>query len=273
ATIVADLGMDVTTLQAALLHDVVEDTRLTLEDVERDFGSSVTAIVDGLTKLDRIKFRSREQEQAENVRKMIIAMAKDIRILLIKLADRLHNMRTLGVFSRQKQREKATETLEIYAPLAHRLGVHRIKWELEDLAFRALHPRRFEEIGNLVEKREGERAEYVERVSELLTTKLREMKIKAEVHGRPKHLYSVYEKMVLRGREFNEIYDLVGMRVLVDSVRDCYAVLGALHALWKPVPGRFKDYVAMPKFNMYQSLHTTVIGPEGRSLEVQIRTR
>ncbi|HMC36937.1 MAG TPA: bifunctional (p)ppGpp synthetase/guanosine-3',5'-bis(diphosphate) 3'-pyrophosphohydrolase [Actinomycetota bacterium] len=272
ATIVADLGMDVTTLQAALLHDVVEDTRLTLEDVERDFGSSVTAIVDGLTKLDRIKFRSREQEQAENVRKMIIAMAQDIRVLLIKLADRLHNMRTLEVFSRQKQQEKATETLEIYAPLAHRLGVHRIKWELEDLAFRALHPRRFEEIGNLVEKREGERAEYVERVSELLTTKLREMKIKAEVQGRPKHLYSVYEKMVLRGREFNEIYDLVGMRVLVDSVRDCYAVLGALHALWKPVPGRFKDYVAMPKFNMYQSLHTTVIGPEGRSLEVQIRT-
>jgi guanosine-3',5'-bis(diphosphate) 3'-pyrophosphohydrolase len=272
ASILADLGMDVTTLQAALLHDVVEDTQLTLEDVERDFGTSVTAIVDGLTKLDRIKFRSREQEQAENVRKMIIAMARDIRVLMIKLADRLHNMRTLGVFSRQKQQEKATETLEIYAPLAHRLGVHRIKWELEDLSFRALHPRRFEEIANLVEKREGERQDYIDRVSELLRTKLREMKTKADVEGRPKHLYSVYEKMVLRGKEFNEIYDLVGIRVLVDSVRDCYAALGALHALWKPVPGRFKDYVAMPKFNMYQSLHTTVIGPEGRPLEVQIRT-
>jgi len=272
ATILADLGMDLTTLQAALLHDVVEDTHLTLEDVEREFGPQVTGIVDGLTKLDRIKFRSREQEQAENVRKMIIAMARDIRVLLIKLADRLHNMRTLGVFSRQKQQAKATETLEIYAPLAHRLGVDRIKWELEDLSFHALHPRRFEEIASLVEKREGERQEHVDRVSELLTGKLREMKIKAEITGRPKHLYSVYEKMVLRGKEFNEIYDLVGTRLLVDTVRDCYAALGAIHALWKPVPGRFKDYIAMPKFNMYQSLHTTVIGPEGRPLEIQIRT-
>ncbi len=272
AAIVADLGMDVTTLQAALLHDVVEDTPLSVAEIREEFGEQVAAIVDGLTKLDRIKFRSREQEQAENVRKMIIAMAKDIRILLIKLADRLHNMRTLGVFSRQKQQEKATETLEIYAPLAHRLGVHRLKWELEDLSFQALHPRRFEEIKNLVEKREGERQEYVESVCAEVAGKLREMKIKAEVQGRPKHLYSVYEKMVLRGKEFNEIYDLVGLRLLTDSVRDCYAALGALHALWKPVPGRFKDYVAMPKFNMYQSLHTTVIGPEGRPLEVQIRT-
>ncbi|TMK80877.1 MAG: bifunctional (p)ppGpp synthetase/guanosine-3',5'-bis(diphosphate) 3'-pyrophosphohydrolase, partial [Actinobacteria bacterium] len=186
--------------------------------------------------------------------------------------DRLHNMRTLGVFSRQKQQAKATETLEIYAPLAHRLGVDRIKWELEDLSFHALHPRRFEEIASLVEKREGERQEHVDRVSELLTGKLREMKIKPEITGRPKHLYSVYEKMVLRGKEFNEIYDLVGTRLLVDTVRDCYAALGAIHALWKPVPGRFKDYIAMPKFNMYQSLHTTVIGPEGRPLEIQIRT-
>jgi guanosine-3',5'-bis(diphosphate) 3'-pyrophosphohydrolase len=273
ATILADLGMDATTLEAALLHDVVEDTELTLEDIEREFGSRVTAIVDGLTKLDQIKFRSREQEQAENVRKMMLAMARDIRVILIKLADRLHNMRTLHVFSPEKQQEKATETLEIYAPLADRLGVHRIKWELEDLCFRALHPRRFDEIKSLVEKREGERQEYVEEVAGLLTGKLRDMKIRADVQGRPKHLYSVYEKMVLRGKEFNEIYDLVGIRVLVDSVRDCYAALGALHALWKPVPGRFKDYVAMPKFNMYQSLHTTVIGPEGRPLEVQIRTR
>jgi guanosine-3',5'-bis(diphosphate) 3'-pyrophosphohydrolase len=273
ATIMADLGMDLTTLQAALLHDVVEDTQLTTDDISREFGEQVASIVDGLTKLDKIKFRSREQEQAENVRKMIIAMARDIRVLLIKLADRLHNMRTLQVFSRQKQQEKATETLEIYSPLAHRLGVSRIKSELEDLAFQALHPRRFEEISHLVEKREGERQEFVDRVSEQIKAKLREMKIKADVEGRPKHLYSVYEKMVLRGKEFNEIYDLVGIRVLVDNMRDCYAALGALHTLWKPVPGRFKDYIAMPKFNMYQSLHTTVIGPEGRPLEVQIRTQ
>jgi GTP pyrophosphokinase len=272
ATILADLGMDLTTLQAALLHDVVEDTDVGLAEVQAGFGEEVATLVDGLTKLKRIKFRSREQEQAENVRKMMIAMARDIRVLLIKLADRLHNMRTLGVYSRQKQHEKATETLEIFSPLANRLGVHRIKWELEDLAFQALHPKRFEEIQHLVELREGERQEYVEMVTEQLQSKLRDLKIRADVQGRPKHLYSVYEKMVLRGKEFNEIYDLVGLRVVVDSIRDCYAALGALHALWKPVPGRFKDYVAMPKFNMYQSLHTTVIGPEGRPLEVQIRT-
>jgi guanosine-3',5'-bis(diphosphate) 3'-pyrophosphohydrolase len=272
ATIVADLGMDLATIQAAMLHDVVEDTTLSTEDIRTEFGEQVATMVEGLTKLDAIKFRSREQEQAENVRKMIIAMAQDIRILLVKLADRLHNMRTLDVFSRQKQEQKANETLEIYAPLAHRLGVHRIKWELEDLAFKALHPHRFAEIERLVEKREGERQEFVEQVCAELLAKLRDMKTKAEVFGRPKHLYSVYEKMVLRGKEFNEIYDLVGIRVMVDSVRDCYAALGALHALWRPVPGRFKDYIAMPKFNMYQSLHTTVIGPEGRPLEIQIRT-
>jgi guanosine-3',5'-bis(diphosphate) 3'-pyrophosphohydrolase len=273
ASILADLGMDLTTLQAALLHDTVEDTEISIDDIAREFGPDVSEIVEGLTKLDKIKFRSREQEQAENVRKMMIAMARDIRVLLIKLADRLHNMRTLGVFPPTKQKQKANETLEIYSPMAHRLGVHRIKWELEDLSFKALHPRRFDEIENLVEKREDERQIYVENVREQIGAKLREMKIKADVEGRPKHLYSVYEKMVLRGKEFNEIYDLVGIRVLVDSIRDCYAALGALHALWKPVPGRFKDYIAMPKFNMYQSLHTTVIGPEGRPLEVQIRTR
>ncbi|HEX2089271.1 MAG TPA: bifunctional (p)ppGpp synthetase/guanosine-3',5'-bis(diphosphate) 3'-pyrophosphohydrolase [Actinomycetota bacterium] len=272
ATILADLGMDLTTLQAALLHDVVEDTEQTLETVRSEFGDQVADLVDGLTKLEAIKFRSREQEQAENARKMIIAMARDIRVLLIKLADRLHNMRTLWALPRHKQEQNATETLEIYAPLAHRLGVHRIKWELEDLSFKALYPARFDEIRNLVERREGELQEYVEKVTAHLSAKLREMKVKAEVEGRPKHFYSVYEKMVLRGKEFNEIYDLIGIRILVDSVRDCYAALGALHALWKPVPGRFKDYVAMPKFNMYQSLHTTVIGPEGRPLEVQIRT-
>jgi GTP diphosphokinase / guanosine-3',5'-bis(diphosphate) 3'-diphosphatase len=273
ATILADLGMDMVTLQAALLHDTVEDTHIAVADIEREFGYEVATLVEGLTKLERIKFRSREQEQAENVRKMMIAMAKDIRVLLIKLADRLHNMRTLSVFSRQKQHEKATETLEIFSPLANRLGVHRLKWELEDLSFEALHPKRFEEIQNLVEKREGERHEYIELVTDQLLAKFRELKIKAEVRGRPKHLYSVYEKMVLRGKEFNEIYDLVGLRVLVESMRDCYAALGALHALWKPVPGRFKDFIAMPKFNMYQSLHTTVIGPGGKPLEVQIRTQ
>jgi GTP diphosphokinase / guanosine-3',5'-bis(diphosphate) 3'-diphosphatase len=272
ATILADLGMDLTTLQAALLHDTVEDTSIGIQQIEEEFGAEVSSLVDGLTKLDKIRFRSREQEQAENVRKMMIAMARDIRVLLIKLADRLHNMRTLQVFSRQKQKEKATETLEIYSPLANRLGVHRIKWELEDLSFQALHPKRFEEIQALVEKREDERHDFVELVIQDLQAKLRELKIKAEVRGRPKHLYSIYEKMVLRGKEFNEIYDLVGLRVLVDSVRDCYAALGALHALWRPVPGRFKDYIAMPKFNMYQSLHTTVIGPEGRPLEAQIRS-
>ncbi len=272
ATILADLGMDPITLQAALLHDVVEDTSISVDTVRDEFGEQVASLVDGLTKLDKIRFRSREQEQAENVRKMVIAMARDIRVLLIKLADRLHNMRTLSVFSRQKQQEKATETLEIYAPLAHRLGVYAIKWELEDLSFRALHPRRYDEIESLVEKRDDERQEFVETVIDAVRTKLREAKVKAEVSGRPKHLYSVYEKMVLRGKEFNEIYDLIGIRVLVDTIRDCYAALGALHALWKPVPGRFKDYIAMPKFNMYQSLHTTVIGPGGRPLEVQIRT-
>jgi GTP pyrophosphokinase len=273
ATVLADLGMDVVTLEAALLHDVVEDTPFTLEEIEQEFGEEVSSLVDGLTKLEKIRFRSREAEQAENVRKMMVAMARDIRVLLIKLADRLHNMRTLYALSRQKQQQIATETLEIYAPLARRLGVDRIKWELEDLSFQTLHPRRFEEIKSLVEKRDGERQELVDHVTDEVGGKLTELKIKAEVDGRPKHLYSIYEKMVLRGKEFNEIYDLIGIRVVVDSVRDCYGALGALHALWKPVPGRFKDYIAMPKFNMYQSLHTTVVGPDGRNVEVQIRTK
>ena len=272
AHILADLGMDTATLVAALLHDVVEDTDLSLEVIEREFGDEVARLVDGVTKLDKIRYRSREQEQAENVRKMVIAMARDIRVLIVKLADRLHNMRTLEALSRPKQEEKATETLEIYAPLAHRLGIFQIKWELEDLSFKTLHPRRFEEIGNLVGKAEHERASYTKEVLESVSKQLRNVKVKAEVDGRPKHLYSVYEKMVLRGKEFSEIYDLVGIRVLVEIVKDCYAALGAVHSIWKPIPGRFKDYIAMPKFNMYQSLHTTVVGPEGRPLEVQIRT-
>ncbi len=271
--VLADLHLDTTTLVASLLHDVVEDTDVSLEQLEREFGPEVARIVDGLTKLDTIAFKSREQEQAENVRKMIVAMAGDIRVLLIKLADRLHNMRTLSSLPAGKQRDKATETLEIYAPLAHRLGVQQIKWELEDLSFKALHPGPYREIASLVERRRGERQEYIDEVLASARGRVRESGIKAEVEGRPKHLYSIYEKMVLRGKEFNEIYDLVGLRLLVDSVRDCYAALGAVHSLWKPVPGRFKDYVAMPKSNMYQSLHTTVVGPGGKPLEIQIRSR
>ncbi|MGZ8580426.1 MAG: RelA/SpoT family protein [Actinomycetota bacterium] len=271
--ILADLRLDTTTLEAALLHDTVEDTDVSLDDIEQEFGPEVARIVDGLTKLDRLEFHSREQEQAENVRKMIVAMAGDIRVLLIKLADRLHNMRTLGVFPEAKQRRIATETLEIYAPLAHRLGVQEIKWELEDLSFKTLHPGPYREIANLVDARRDERTALIEQVTSEARAKLKELGVKAEVEGRPKHLYSIYEKMVIRGKEFNEIYDLVGVRILVDSLRDTYAALGAVHALWKPIPGRFKDYVAMPKSNMYQSLHTTVVGPAGKPLEIQIRTR
>ena len=273
ARILADLGLDTTTLEAALLHDTVEDTDVTVAELEEDFGPEVARIVDGLTKLDAISFRSREQEQAENVRKMIVAMAGDIRVLLIKLADRLHNMRTLSALPTDKQQRIATATLEIYAPLAHRLGVQQVKWELEDLSFKTLHPGPYHEIASLVEKRRGERQQYVEGVLEAARTRVREAGVKAEVIGRSKHLYSIYEKMVIGGKEFNEIYDLAGVRVLVESVRDCYAALGAVHSLWKPVPGRFKDYIAMPKSNMYQSLHTTVVGPQGRPIEIQIRTR
>ncbi|HWC70893.1 MAG TPA: bifunctional (p)ppGpp synthetase/guanosine-3',5'-bis(diphosphate) 3'-pyrophosphohydrolase [Actinomycetota bacterium] len=272
-SILADLRLDTTTLEAALLHDTVEDTPVTMDEIEEGFGSDVARIVDGLTKLERLEFHSREQEQAENVRKMIVAMAGDIRVLLIKLADRLHNMRTLAVFPQPKQRRIATETLEIYAPLAHRLGVQEIKWELEDLSFKTLHPGPYREIASLVDARRGERQALIEQVTGQARAKLKELGVKAEVEGRPKHLYSIYEKMVIRGKEFNEIYDLVGVRILVDSLRDTYAALGAVHALWKPIPGRFKDYVAMPKANMYQSLHTTVVGPGGTPLEIQIRTR
>jgi GTP diphosphokinase / guanosine-3',5'-bis(diphosphate) 3'-diphosphatase len=273
AQILADLGLDTTTLEAALLHDTVEDTDVSVADLDSEFGPEVSRIVDGLTKLDELSFRSREHEQAENVRKMIVAMAGDIRVLLIKLADRLHNMRTLSALPKDKQRRIATATLEIYAPLAHRLGVQQVKWELEDLSFKTLHPGPYHEIASLVEKRRGERQQYVESVLEAARTRIREAGLKAEVDGRPKHLYSIYEKMVVGGKEFNEIYDLAGIRVQVDSVRDVYAALGAVHSLWKPVPGRFKDYIAMPKSNMYQSLHTTVVGPQGRPIEVQIRTK
>lgn len=269
-TILAELGMDPATLMAGLLHDTVEDTEYGLDALRRDFGDSVALLVDGVTKLDKVKFG--EAAQAETVRKMVVAMAKDPRVLVIKLADRLHNMRTMRYLKREKQEKKARETLEIYAPLAHRLGMNTIKWELEDLAFAILYPKMYDEIVRLVAERAPKRDEYLAVVTDQVQQDLRAARIKATVTGRPKHYYSVYQKMIVRGRDFAEIYDLVGIRVLVDTVRDCYAALGTIHARWNPVPGRFKDYIAMPKFNMYQSLHTTVIGPSGKPVEIQIRT-
>ncbi|MGP4044380.1 RelA/SpoT family protein [Streptomyces sp. 2A115] len=269
-TILAELGMDPATLMAGLLHDTVEDTEYGLEQLRRDFGDQVALLVDGVTKLDKVKFG--EAAQAETVRKMVVAMAKDPRVLVIKLADRLHNMRTMRYLKREKQEKKARETLEIYAPLAHRLGMNTIKWELEDLAFAILYPKMYDEIVRLVAERAPKRDEYLAIVTDEVQSDLRAARIKATVTGRPKHYYSVYQKMIVRGRDFAEIYDLVGIRVLVDTVRDCYAALGTVHARWNPVPGRFKDYIAMPKFNMYQSLHTTVIGPNGKPVELQIRT-
>jgi GTP diphosphokinase / guanosine-3',5'-bis(diphosphate) 3'-diphosphatase len=269
-TILAELGMDPATLMAGLLHDTVEDTEYGLDALRRDFGEQVALLVDGVTKLDKVKFG--EAAQAETVRKMVVAMAKDPRVLVIKLADRLHNMRTMRYLKREKQEKKARETLEIYAPLAHRLGMNTIKWELEDLAFAILYPKMYDEIVRLVAERAPKRDEYLAVVTDQVQQDLRAARIKATVTGRPKHYYSVYQKMIVRGRDFAEIYDLVGIRVLVDSVRDCYAALGTIHARWNPVPGRFKDYIAMPKFNMYQSLHTTVIGPSGKPVELQIRT-
>ena len=272
ATIVAQLGLDERTVAAALLHDSVEDTYMSLSDVESQLGFEVAALIDGVTKLDKIGFRSIDQARAENLRKMMIATAKDIRVILIKIADRLHNMRTLAPLRPDKRELIARETLEIYAPLAHRLGMYAIKFELEDLAFKNLYPLRFEEIQALVDQREPQRERVLEEVGEEISSKLREVKIKADVSGRPKHLYSIYEKIVLGGKEFDEIFDLVGIRIVVDTVKDCYGALGALHTLYTPVPGRFKDYIAMPKFNMYQSLHTTVMGATGRPIEIQIRT-
>ncbi|MGZ4780798.1 MAG: RelA/SpoT family protein [Oryzihumus sp.] len=270
ATILAELGMTPATLAAALLHDTVEDTAYSLEDLTRDFGPEVAMLVDGVTKLDKVTYG--DAAQAETVRKMVVAMARDIRVLVIKLADRLHNARTWRYVSQESAQRKARETLEIYAPLAHRLGMNTIKWELEDLSFATLYPKVYDEIVRLVAERAPAREEYLAGVREQVNNDLRAAKIKATVTGRPKHYYSVYQKMIVRGRDFEEIYDLVAVRVLVDTVRDCYAALGALHARWNPVPGRFQDYIAMPKFNMYQSLHTTVIGPEGKPVEIQIRT-
>jgi GTP pyrophosphokinase len=269
-SILAELGMTPDTLAAALLHDTVEDTPYSLESLTSDFGDEIAMLVDGVTKLDKVTYG--EAAQAETVRKMVVAMARDIRVLVIKLADRLHNARTWRYVSEESAQRKARETLEIYAPLAHRLGMNTIKWELEDLSFATLYPKVYDEIVRLVAERAPAREEYLASVRESITKDLAATRIKAVVTGRPKHYYSVYQKMIVRGREFEEIYDLVAVRVLVESVRDCYAVLGALHARWNPVPGRFKDYIAMPKFNMYQSLHTTVIGPQGKPVEIQIRT-
>jgi guanosine-3',5'-bis(diphosphate) 3'-pyrophosphohydrolase len=270
ATILAELGMTEGTLAAALLHDTVEDTDYTLDELRADFGDEVAMLVDGVTKLDKVTYG--DAAQAETVRKMVVAMARDIRVLVIKLADRLHNARTWRYVSVESAQRKARETLEIYAPLAHRLGMNTIKWELEDLSFATLYPKVYDEIVRLVAERAPAREEYLATVREEVTGDLRAAKLRATVTGRPKHYYSIYQKMIVRGRDFEDIYDLVAVRVLVDSVRDCYAALGALHARWNPVPGRFKDYIAMPKFNMYQSLHTTVIGPGGKPVEIQIRT-
>ncbi len=272
AKICAGLRLDTETLCAALLHDTVEDTSASLEEVRATFGDAVAGLVDGVTKLTGITFQSRDENQAENYRKMMVAMASDVRVILIKLADRLHNMRTLSAMPKQKQMEKARETLEIYAPLAHRLGIHAIKWELEDLAFQRLHPRKYDEIKKLVAQQRNERESYVTDAGDFLSDELAKVGIEAEISGRAKHFYSIYSKMTKKGREFNEIYDLTAMRVLVDSVKDCYGAIGIIHSLWKPLPGRFKDFIATPKMNLYQALHTTVIGPEGRPLEIQIRT-
>lgn len=270
AQILADLGIGSKAVAAALLHDTVEDTAYTLDQLRADFGDEIAMLVDGVTKLDKVKYG--DSTQAETVRKMIVAMSKDIRVLIIKLADRLHNARTWGFVPAESAARKATETLEIYAPLAHRLGIQTIKWELEDLSFAVLYPKLYAEIESLVKGRTPQREEYVQSVIDMVSDDLKAARIRGKVVGRPKQYYSIYQKMIVRGRDFDEIYDLVGIRILVNSVRDCYAVLGSIHARWTPLPGRFKDYIATPKFNLYQSLHTTVIGPKGRPVEIQIRT-